>query len=778
MAEIPVKIKNKSQNGYPTDGVSVSVDLKIFWCNTNVNPGEDISIQGSFSSSAIVGLVINESSEYLPIPRISSGENYIKAYIPDFFALGMYRVFVIDKGFRSEFFYVNRAIGDAMNTNSAYVGATISVKGRNLLFPNTTPTIRLVSQSNGASFNATYVSTGSHIHKIKFTPPVGLTLGVTYDAYISNGFGGSLGETKINGSLLCIAAASDPFEIEAAWHATFTNTLIANEWNGKTDVRITSGNALSGDGTTNDLAKLNAITNQISGSGGGVLLLPTGVYLLQGSGFVGLYVPENVVIKGASKTGSIIRFGTGLTSNKVLGGGNNCGFYNLTIDNTNTNTGYAIGLFGGNNIFFSNVICNMQKYDWLEFNECNSVAIVKSQFSQLRSGTLQGNVGMNNCDFATYKENVFTTPTQSIYNYGCSAIFADKNIFNRDAGVALNENDTVHVVVSEFTKDSLYENNIFYLVNGPIPRGNRPGYNGTRNNDGESFISECGAGLEPDYDYGTVSAASYNTLTDESKSWSSAFEYNPSVAIIKGKGVGQVRKIFSRTGTVLTLEIGWDIVPDSTSNYSIFNFGLSNVAIVNNYFSNQQRGITLYHNPMAGVDISGNSFLNSGSIDITPIQIIKGSKKTFTPIYNISIRKNTVNGIDDPYNGVSIGVQAIQHLENLSIGTICTNLQIIANNLIASSPNKDVIQDELFPTGYNAFLRYHPGTSIANEDVPIILGTIINNNRAENISGVVNLNGGSYYTSVKRTMMTNCPSLIDESEYDSLSHNSVQTITE
>jgi hypothetical protein len=68
---------------------------------------------------------------------------------------------------------------------------------------------------------------------------------------------------------------------------------------------------------------------------------------------------------------------------------------------------------------------------------------------------------------------------------------------------------------------------------------------------------------------GTPSAAANLTLTDSSQSWLPNEWANYQVRIISGTGEGQLRTIVSNTGSVLTLEQAWTVLPGSDSVYAI-----------------------------------------------------------------------------------------------------------------------------------------------------------------------------------------------------------------
>jgi hypothetical protein len=71
------------------------------------------------------------------------------------------------------------------------------------------------------------------------------------------------------------------------------------------------------------------------------------------------------------------------------------------------------------------------------------------------------------------------------------------------------------------------------------------------------------------FDAGTASSATYNTLVDSTKSWTTNRWANYAVRILAGTGAGQLRSILSNSGTTLTLYNAWNIIPDSTSVYVI-----------------------------------------------------------------------------------------------------------------------------------------------------------------------------------------------------------------
>lgn len=70
-------------------------------------------------------------------------------------------------------------------------------------------------------------------------------------------------------------------------------------------------------------------------------------------------------------------------------------------------------------------------------------------------------------------------------------------------------------------------------------------------------------------EYGSVTSATELSLTDSLASFPASGCVNCPLAIVSGRGKGQIRQIVSNTGTKLVVRHPWGIVPDSTSKYLI-----------------------------------------------------------------------------------------------------------------------------------------------------------------------------------------------------------------
>lgn len=73
----------------------------------------------------------------------------------------------------------------------------------------------------------------------------------------------------------------------------------------------------------------------------------------------------------------------------------------------------------------------------------------------------------------------------------------------------------------------------------------------------------------PALDSGIAEAGSATTLTDTDKAWGANIYAGKIVKITAGTGVGQLKRIASNTGSILTVESAWATNPDATSEYVI-----------------------------------------------------------------------------------------------------------------------------------------------------------------------------------------------------------------
>jgi hypothetical protein len=685
------------------------------------------------------------------LPVVSQGVNILIATVPSSLEYSTYRIWIQVGSSRSGYKYINQAIGWGFDSSDTYPKAAFSICGQNL-YLGKTPTIRFVSQSTGVSLGATFSARGSSAHKLNGYAPSGIIPGQTYDVYLTNGTGP---ETKVGDTQKALAYYADSIGIGLGWSANLTFT--GNIYNIKTDTRLTT--KAVGNGSTNDTTAIQGAIDKANTDGGGVVYFPSGTYVIG----AGITLKSNVILRGDGKDKTILSYGS-------IGGSfylfslapaqKNVGLMDCSITCTATTEAYSGGLLQGDNTFLKGVRWSLSKGDWIALYNGNNVAILDCEFSQGLNSTIHGPTYNQNCNHLVLKRNRYSQVYASVDASFSRNYFIENNILLRDNQYL--PTGIVHLSVFEFTKGGLIQNNDFDCINGDIARATN---GGTLQNDGESIIAEGGGPNAYDIGSGSVTSATATTLTDSSRSWATTFQGGaPVVAIIAGKGSGQHRRIASRTATVLTLSTAWEVTPDNTSVYSIFNFGMQNVAIVGNRFRKQQRGITIYHNATDNVYISHNELSSAGSIDITPIQVIRDSAtRQFIPVYNLNIIANRVDGSSNTSDGASIGVHFIQHVTPSPWGTSCINLRIIGNSLEGKFPtNLPVQQDEQFPTGIHAYTVFHiDGQAYVPSLTPSILGSIISSNVIKDCLKGVFLSSGTAHTALRNNTELNVGTLLN-----------------
>jgi len=85
------------------------------------------------------------------------------------------------------------------------------------------------------------------------------------------------------------------------------------------------------------------------------------------------------------------------------------------------------------------------------------------------------------------------------------------------------------------------------------------------------FVASGGGTHYEEFAVGTASAATADTLTDSTQAFRANAYRNVFIKITAGTGEGQERTILSNTATAVTITVPWDVLPDTTSRYEIFN---------------------------------------------------------------------------------------------------------------------------------------------------------------------------------------------------------------
>jgi hypothetical protein len=738
----------------------------IFNASPSAQPGQAISLQGSFGASAKAYFLKGTATTATSLPILVQSANQATVQIPAQTGLDLYSIWVEDQGQKSPLVPVNQAWGMHFDSPEVSPAGTVRIFGRNLQLPGSTPRVRLIAQGSTTAHEAVIDPSQSDAYKLSLKLPATLQPGLVYSVFVTNGFGGSAGESRMDLTLTAIAAGSDYFQLGVGWASKLD--FYRNVYNVKTDSRLTV--KAVGDGQANDQPAIQRAIDRAFADGGGIVYLPAGTYKLLYTYFEYLRLRNRVVLQGAGKDQTIIKFGYEIgTAHLGLdwqNGTRQAGLADLSLINIDE-TGSALlnsSRGQGTELFLQRVRFDLKRSDWLWLAGSDKLVIANTEMNQGVDSQFayHGPLQLNKCSNFVLRGNTLNYAVDGLnLNEAHEGVF-ENNQVNRDGSARYPVNTNHHVLILNFAQNVAVLNNTFKVLKGPAQNGN----------DGETIISEGGAGDRIDEETGVVSGSGTTSLQDQSKNWGS-FRLRPVVAIVSGRGMGQWRSIVSRSGTSLQVDRAWTVLPGVGSRYAIFNWGSRNWLVSGNQLEGNRRGITLYHNATTQVAIVNNTLTNSGSIDLTVIQQQYNGSQQFMPMYNNQIVGNTVSNTDGS-NGVFIGVHAVQHGQEKTFGTSVIGLEVRDNTVRAGVPNTPAVVDAVFPEGYLNYLEYHPVGFYQDEQIPGVLGSIFENNTAINCDHGLYLNSGSYNTLVCNLKLENSGDVKDD-RFDRVTHASVGT---
>ncbi|GAB3641453.1 RICIN domain-containing protein [Spirosoma arcticum] len=754
-----------------TYGRMALAQIAIFNATNSALPNQAVSLQGNFGANVRAFMLAGSSTSPTPLAVLAQSADHVSVKIPSNVTHDLYQIWVEDQGQRSNTVFVNQAL--AMHPDSPLIspGGPLRIFGRNLKLTAGTPQIRLVAQNGGPTLEVGVDLNQSDAYKLSLTMPTNLQPGVTYDLQVNNGQGGPAGQTRMPQTLTAVAAGQDYFQLGVGWAAKLD--FYRNVYNVKTDSRL-SKKAI-GDGNANDQPAIQEAINRAHADGGGIVYLPAGTYSLYEQYFEFIQMRNRVVVQGAGKDQTILKFGYRLNVDHVgvhfPTATNLSGLADLSLLNIDNTGSASMGnLRGGrvSEVFFQRIRFDLNRGDWMDLANSDKLVIANSDFTQgvSEKSNYRGPINLTACTNFVIARNSFTFAVHGLdVNYAREGVFENNRVY-RDGSARYPGNLINHVLILNFTQNIAVLNNLFKVINGPT----------RNNNDGETIFAEGGGNSSDrvDEDAGTVSGATATTLQDNSKNWGN-LRHRPVVAIVSGKGMGQWRSIVSRNGNTLNLDRAWDVVPERGCNYAIFNWGARNWLVQGNTLEGNVQGIMLYHNATTQVAIANNTLTNSGSIELAPIQQEYNGYQQFTPMYNNQIVGNSVANTDRS-GEVFIGVHTVQHGQERTFGTSVIGLDVRNNRLSAGRPAvRAVMNDSYHPEGYLNYLEYHQRGVYVDERIPAVLGSIFENNTATNCDNGLYLNSGSYNTVVCNLELVNTPNAVKDTPLDKIDHWSVGT---
>jgi hypothetical protein len=668
--------------------------------------GDIVNLQGeNFGTSPTANLIGTDGKVLSSVPALSSYGGISMSFKVPASATGAIIVQVVNGNQASAPVKLNAATPHHLDAMQIAAKGRFRIFGRNLLVPGTTPTVTV----DGLA--ATVDTKNSDPYMLSVTAPAALKASSKVTIQVDNKNGS--GPAALDRNIDAVAGdGSDPFGLGVGWGVAF-NSIAGRVTDAATDARLVK--KVTCNGSTDDGPALQAAILMLNRSNGGVLALPAGTCRVATS--VQLF--SNVVIQGAGKDKTVIR---SEVSNPIWGKKIDlAGWRDLTFRNTdpkllNPELRYNTRVFVKNVRFELGGGAQMFLADNTNF-AVNGIEIVQPANSGLNGPAHLG----SNAGF------VFTDNTVQ-FSHGSSDMpwthdaYVAGNHISRDVRGVMDSPSVVHSLTVNFAHRIAIIGNTFDVIGGSVTNKTR--------NDGETILTE-GGGLNRTENIGSVASATATTLSDPNNRinvnpfTAGEIPENYGVAIVRGKGTGQARRVTGYASSTLSVDTGWSSVPDTTSRYVTFVWGLEKAIIKGNQLSQNPRGIWLYNTAVRDVDIVSNSVSEGGGIYVRSTQIL--ASKMFTPIYRVRIAGNTV--VNTTKQWLSYINTSFVRADETDFGLAMIGIDIRNNTLKANSPNLVLPKEEAGnDEGYVVRVKFEGATQALSTTQVRLLGTVLQAN--------------------------------------------------
>ena len=695
---------------------------RIFNASSSVNAGDVFTIQGTnFDSTTQVYEVGSGAANSLTIiNRVGTTQLTVEA--PASISGGM-SLYVLNSQGASNSVELNGAIPLHLDTLQLVPGGAFRILGRNLYVSGYTPTVTVNGQL------ATLNLSASSANMLVATAPTSIS--PTSSAVITVDNGNGTGPAQLDRPISVVSGSGDPFGLGVGWGGEFafsSHTISVN----------TPCN-----GSQDDSSNIQNAINSASAQGGGVVILPAGNCMLANS----LGMASNVVLQGAGKDVTFLYY----YSNYPIWaqGLALVGLTDFTLVNANSTVEGLHWQFNTGS-FFQNIKINTGLSHQLYLAGNVNMIVTQTDFIQGGSVGGQNPYLFTGSSGLVFSNNTTTwvdgSPTFSAVH---DALFLNNQFYRS----AVNQNESPVIVTHCFVAGFSYRisilSNSFSVINGPVTNIDR--------NDGETILAE---GNPITGSIGTVDSATSTTITDPNNSLNlnplyaaygiSGIPGNYGIAIVNGTGAGQTREIVGYSGSTMTADHAWDVVPDSTSQYATFVWGLEKSLIIGNTLTGNPRGVWLYQIGVREVDIADNTITNGGGIYLKPWQ--SEGENQFAPIYNVRILNNSISNSTEIW--MSYVDLIFNNVDNLPpYGIAALGIEIRGNSLTANVPNvTSSTEDMIGQEGFLAMMRNNYNSGQLNSTP--VLGTIFQADQCNNCNTAFTLGTGDYGTTLINTQPT------------------------
>lgn len=638
-----------------------------------VKPGTTFRINGSNfnNNDSLKVIMVSNKSVNIPeeptnnagaVPVIQKDRNgqFLVAVMPGNFKPGIYTIWVKNETGWSKPVILNKARPLFISEREGFKGLHIKVSGRNFdgkefsYEPGNTR-IRL-HDGNKKIYLPHVVEVNPYCIEFEINnEPAG-----KYFVEVSNDNGINWNRLT-NGQQLTIlpspgknAADYDPLNMGVVWATHF-------KWKNRYTVPVS-------DGGKDMTAIVQALIDKAASSGGGVVFFDDGIYKISK-----LNLAENIVLLGSSRANTILQY-AGKEKDFITCSGSaihkgGVGIARLSIivppetrerPDVFINFGQAAIWEGVSNIhtrtakemFLVDVRID---YDFTETARDFRGLPVSSIGSE--------RLYVSGCDFKGFR--------MESHNYVSDYVTVKNNRFEFAQGVFiytgnflfLENNEIIgHTEINREKHGFMLRANAYVYNNIVSHTGSSEDPLNENFNDGEALCNEIPGGA---HNYGYITSA-----TETSISVGNTFGpfkipeveiYNHrSVMIVHGKGLGQYRRVknIDTSSRVIAVYDKWDIVPDSTSRFTLFEPN-ENITYYKNTIIDNPKGIWLFGNTIDCV-VADNISIDCDGVFIWSCLYTNDENPQyyFVPNYFNRVVGNVINGVSRKSRRAGIGVNA------------------------------------------------------------------------------------------------------------------------
>jgi hypothetical protein len=672
----------------------------VFNAPTSVRPGDIVGLQGeNFGDGSSVTLEGSGSQAPTTLPLVNKfGTGWLSFKVPDN-ASGALVVRVNRGAATSAAIKLNAARPHHLDALQLVPGGAFRLFGRNLLLPGFAPVVTV------DGLRAAVDMAASDEHMLTLTAPTALR--ATAKAVISVDNGNGTGSSVLDRPIEVVVGSGDPFGLGVGWGAGFSG------------ISSKPARTVACSGVADDTPAVQSAMDSLASSGGGVLQLPSGTCRFARS----LTLKSRVVLQGSGKDRTLIAYEANYPLRGI--GVDLVGVRNLAMRNVSGRIESPL-LQDSSRVFFQNVRFDLAGGTLMFLTNNKNFVVTGSEFNQPKNPDENGPYTFDGSSGLYFAGNTTTFANGAPTFSRAHDTFFSGNRFTRDARDNQESKGVIHSFAMDFAHRIAVVGNTFDVLGGPITNKFR--------NDGETLLTE-GGGARRTENVGTVVAASARTLSDPGNQinvmpfQAGTIPENYGVAIVGGKGAGQSRRVTSYAGGTLTMDAAWDVIPDATSRYATFVWGLEKSLIKGNVLNQNPRGIWLYQTALREVDIVGNNISEGGGIYLRSAQNI--GSRLFVPMYGVRIADNRITNTSSQWRSYISVLFVRMDEQDFGIGTI--GVEVRGNLLQTNSPNLFMPQEEAGGIeGFVNRMNTEGPTQALSKDQTRLLGTIFQNNQCLN----------------------------------------------